>query len=181
MKLLPLLFLLLFSCHEYRCISDAEYVYNTVKKYNEKHSERYTFCIIYYSAKYDLDPKIVTRLIREETHFKHGKISPVGARGAGQVRPAIWSHLLYRIDCGDLGRYIIKQKIKDTKRFYHRIGYGIELSCIVLKHYLDKHGSYPLALLYYHMSRDSKSFWKYKNGERDIMKCKYIRNIMRGE
>jgi len=172
--IIPLLFIFL-SCTD---IDKADYVYDTVKVYNIKNAERYTFCILYYSAMYHLDSAIVTRLIREETHFDHNKISPVGARGAGQVRPEIWEHLLYRIDSENLGRYIIQKKIKDTRRFYHRIGYGIELSCIVLSHYLDKYGSYEMALLNYHMSRNSKYYWDLRKGRKPIMSCKYISNIM---
>jgi len=172
MKLLPLLFLFLVSCHK------TDYIFELVSEYDKDNAERITFCIEYYSFMYDLDSGIVARLIEQETHFNRFKISSVGARGIGQIRPEVWSHLLYRIDSGNLGRHIREKNITNTARYYHRFGYGIEMTCIILKHYLDKYKSYELALLYYHMSRNSQYFWDLRKGRRPIMSCRYISNVM---
>ena len=80
---------------------------------NEARATRYADVIMANSEKYDLPFMALTRQVWEESRFKYWAKSSAGAVGPMQVTPKFWSHILYIIDNGNLGKRL-KRKICQT-------------------------------------------------------------------
>lgn len=124
------------------------------------------------SSNYDVCPFVLERLIHTESSWRQWAYNDItGARGLGQVLPYYWETALYKIDSGKLGKYILRNNITNTARYYHRIGYGVELSAYVLRYFLDVHnGDYIDAVISY-------GGFRIEGADRDSRR-RYVSNII---
>jgi hypothetical protein len=133
--------------------------------------DRKLVCVYQYSDKYDIPPVILHNLIMAESSYRHWvKNRYTGALGLGQILPKWWTHILYHIDDGELGNHIKNKNIKHTDRYFLRIGYNIEASALILRHFRDTQGDFSNALRVYGGFR-SKGASEAKYG-------RYVRSIL---
>jgi hypothetical protein len=111
--------------------------------------KRYEETIKKYSDQYNIDPLILARRIRTESRFNpfakgdyvDGKYESFGPM---QIKTKYFSHLLYRVDNGELGKYLKEREKKglsiNYERYMCRIAYGVESGCIIISNYLSKYG-----------------------------------------
>ena len=81
--------------------------------------------------------------------------------------------MLYHIDGGKLGRHIKRRGIKNTKKYFYRIGYSVELGAAIMRRLWNQYGSYEVALTRY--AYKTKFFKKYKHNP---YKAWYVRAVM---
>lgn len=163
-------------------ISDSAYIdlrmTETESRYNVtiKHKQRIKSCILKYSAQYDIPAKLVTDVMAHESHFKHNAYSYAEARGLMQIM-SVWNYLLYRIDGGRLGKYLLTKETIDYRRYWYRIGYNVESGCYILRHLKSKFGSWDIALTFYNEGY-SKNFKKCRKDPALAKKRKYVIAVM---
>jgi soluble lytic murein transglycosylase-like protein len=140
-------------------------------------ANRYVDVILQESTRYNLDPLLVAKMIKVESHFKWWAKSEVGALGPMQVMPIHWGHLLYSIDDKSLQK---KLKKKYDTKYFQRIGYGVHSGCRILRHYLDKNDNdLILSLIDYgygpgtKTKRISRTNFKYAKSRQYIQKVVY--------
>ena len=158
-----------------------KYIVRNMKKYkvNLKHTNRYYEVITNQAKRYNLDPFLVARITRNESEFKWWAKSPKGALGPMQVMPIHWEHALYHIDNGKLGRKIHKYGITNTKQFYTRIGYGIELGCNAFKFFKAyAGGDIPLALIGFNGGQNKPRYKKARTNRKYLMNLEYVKNVL---
>jgi hypothetical protein len=125
-----------------------EIVSGTIKDTNR--IERFVYCITNYSKQYNINPVILTKRIRTESRFNALAMGDYDglefqSYGCSQIKVKYFSHLLYLIDNGNLGRYL-KKREKEGKqiefaRYFLRIGYSVEMHALILSNYLDKYSN----------------------------------------
>jgi soluble lytic murein transglycosylase len=96
-----------------------------------------------------LDPLLVAALIRQESEFNAGAISPAGARGLMQVMPRTGADLTRRLK---LGSFSISQ--------LHRPGRNLQLGTYYFRSLLDSlGGSVEAALAAYNAGKTNADLW----------------------
>lgn len=109
-----------------------------------ENSKRITACILEYGKKYAPTnyitvtkfQKILTRLARRESDFKRTAYNKKSkAIGLYQHLP-VWDYLVYKIDGGQLGKHIRKNKITNIRKYFKRIGYSTESGSISLRQFI---------------------------------------------
>ena len=184
MKTITLLIMFSFIGSQCYTTNDVvgDYIYNkrvtNEIRITDKNAERYTQCIYKYSDKYGLDPILIARQIYKESRFKHTASNKWGAFGPMQVRVKFWKHVLYRIDNGDLGKYLLSRATIDHSRYFKRIGYGIESGCYIMSHASKKYKSYPLALVSYWTGGSSDIFKRAVNDSDYLNNLHYVKDII---
>jgi hypothetical protein len=121
-------------------VDDLTFIYNEIMEQEQltpgsaEHIHRKVLLIDKFSKKYEVDTKIMTRLIRKESNFKRTAFNKNSkCRGLGQHSHRHWSHLLYYVDGGELGEHINKKGINNTTKYWYRISYSIEATAMTLK------------------------------------------------
>ena len=127
-----------------------------------------------YSLKYNLDHMVIAKQIKAESYFVWWRVSKVNAIGCMQVRTKFWAHLLYKHK--ELS-YAIKNS-DDYKKYLMRIGYNISCGTFILRHYLNRFGSYPLALVAYCYGPGSDEFKTCKTNYKYLLNNKYVKKIL---
>lgn len=138
-----------FEAHE-----DWAYLSRIMQPYNRRCKARMIQCILQRSEQFDLPSRVVGRLIRRESDFRHWVQNNYNARGLMQVTPH-WDHILYTLGDKELNLKLLKTG--DHDRYWKRIGYNIHGGCKVLSIYRKRY-SLPLALLAYNRGSNSKYF-----------------------
>lgn len=172
--------------HKNKPITKWEYSYMLASICNnDQISVRYANVIQKYSKKYNLNSDIITRQIYKESNFKrmaasykiiNGKREYI-AHGPSQIRPIMWNHLLYIIDNGRLAKYVRNKSLSDQIKYFNRIGYSVEMHCMIMRYLLDKYnGDYKLSLLAYWAGGGSYEF-KYWSKKENVNKNHYVRDI----
>ena len=151
---------------------------------NHETSKRIADVIIKTSEKYNLDAYMVARQCYKESFMlrwkrsKNSKTGEVVAWGLFMLRPKYWSHLLYRVDDGKLGKYILENPEQDPNRFFLRIGYNAEMYGLTITHFLNKNdGDMGKALTSYYAGKNSTEMKSYLNGESNH----YVDEILHGK
>ena len=157
-----------------------EYVYQN-STMSAEHNDRYVDVIYKYSGEYGLDPLLIARQVWYESRFKWYAYNVIGAYGPMQIRPKFWSHILYHVDDGKLGMYLLKKESPKYHRYFMRIGYGVEAGCMIMAH-LKKLNDYDyrLALIEYWAGRQSdyyKRAQRSKTYAKTIPYVKYINEV----
>ena len=179
-------------------IEDWVYVYKLARVRNRhKLAVLYSDNIIKYSEKYDLNPRFIARQTLKESGMVNWKKSykidivtnnelietnrRVFAMGASQIT-IHWSHLLYYIDDGKLGKHLKNKEIKgirfDVSRYYYKIPYSIEMQCYIMSNLMDRYDNHlPTALISYWAGGNSREFRYYSKGKR-YTKNHYVVDII---
>jgi soluble lytic murein transglycosylase-like protein len=132
---------------------DWAYITRLMEPYNRRSKHRIAECTIKYSYKYGHDPKMISRLQRRESDYRHWIINGYGAHGLMQVVPRHWNHIPHSFDK-------VSPRLVRTGNYswwWTRIGYNIEGGCKVLAYYRSRY-PLPLALLAYNRGENSKYF-----------------------
>lgn len=99
---------------------------------------------------YELNYKIFTKHCQKESNFRYWIVSSKGAVGAWQVIPSLHAGRLYRIQNGELGKYLHKRrkagKKINHKRYFKRIGYCGHAAGSLQRDWLNKFKTYPVML-----------------------------------
>ena len=96
-------------------------------------TDRIVDCIIEYSTQYNVCPITMSKLAKAESDYRFWRKNEyTGCLGLFQISPRWWELLLYRIDHGKLGKYIKKNNITNTEKYYFRIGYNTEMACYII-------------------------------------------------
>jgi len=104
----------------------------------EAEADRISDVVMEFSDSKKLCWKLITAQGWVESHFDRKAESEVGAQGIWQLMTNSWTHLLWYIDNGDLGRYLNKNPhIKDYKRYFQRIRYNAEMNSMIWEYLLD--------------------------------------------
>jgi len=184
MKTITILILFSFIGSQCYISNDVvrEYIYSkrvtNEIRITDKNAERFTQCIYMYSDKYDLDPLLIARQIYKESRYKHTASNKWGAYGAMQVRVKFWKHVLYRVDGGKLGKYLLTRAKIDHSRYLKRIGYNIEVGCYIMSHANKKYNNYPLALVSYWTGGNSEIFKRAANDSEYLNGLHYVKDII---
>ena len=133
--LILLLFTLLSTC-SYKPLSVLEVMINTIIKYRPVDGVRIASCLHSAALEYKHDPLMIMRLCWKESRYKPNAYnSKTQARGLMQILDYYWRVGLYKIQDGELGRYLTKKNITNIerlKRYYYRINYSSHLGCYAL-------------------------------------------------
>ncbi len=142
---------------------------------------RYLHCLYKYTKQHDLTPyrMQLALQIKEESHFYYGAIGDNWCSfGSAQINPFFAKDKIQLLDNGELGKHINK-RIKQGKKIYYsiylrKIGYNLELQCMIMRDYLKQYNDYPLSLLAYNMGQNSIGFKKYRT---NAMLFPYVKEI----
>ena len=107
------------------------------RRYGSQQPERLARLVRSASERYGLDPRLVAGVVVVESSARPEAVSKCRARGLMQVRFAVWGSILK-----EKGIALRPQDLHDPHR-------GIMAGCMVLRHYLDKHGTVTAALTAY--------------------------------
>ena len=163
---------------EYRIDKVRQYIYNN-STFSADINERYAAVIYQYSGDYGLEPMRIAKQVWTESRFKWYAYNSAGAYGPMQIRPKFWSHILYRVDDGKLAKMLLNSDKPEYKKYFMRIGYGVEAGCIIMA-YLKKRNDYDyrMALVEYWAGSSSEEYSKAKSSERYLTSLKYIQDIV---
>jgi hypothetical protein len=140
-------------------------ILNDIKKSKSGYSDRKKDSIVSYSRKYNLPVMMVNRVIKTESSYRHDVINKYsGCIGLGGINAILWSHLLFKVDNGDLGKYLLKTGKTNYARYFKRIGYNVEATCIILSNYYYTYNDWTNTLIKYggycgKWSNSSKKQW----------------------
>ena len=149
------------------------YTMDKMKDFKSGYKDRVWHCISKYSKQYQLCPYLLSRQIAVESDYYHTAKSSKGALGLGQIMPNHWGHVLYIVDDGKLGKYLLRKKKIDHSRYFLRVAYNVEATAIIMRSLINKHGNYATAYLYYgHTRKTAKKFIK------NPYRTKYVRDIL---
>ena len=151
----------------------VRYVNDNTVCFTDSYRVRLLEVIIINSRKYDLPAYLFARQLWVESRFKQFAFSSASCRGIGQIDDRYWSLLLYRVDNGELGRYLLRKNITNYTRFYYRIGYSVEMAAMIMRYLMDKFGRYEVALLYY-----SHRWGTAAEYAKDPYRSEYVKAIM---
>jgi len=155
----------------------ADYNYVLSRAASSPYAERIASCVVRYSYRYQLLPGLVANVIATESNYKHTACSPgYYARGLMQVR-SYHDHLLYKVDNGRLGRYLLKNDITNFNRYWYRIGYNIEAGCIILSSLISKYGV-GRGLLAYNRGEYSLKFKMSETNPKLWQEDDYVKSIL---
>lgn len=107
------------------------------RRYGSQQPERLAGLVRGAAERYGLDPALVAGVVVVESSARPEAVSKCRARGLMQVRFAVWGSILKA-----KGIAFKAQDLHDARR-------GILAGCMVLRHYIDKHGAVEGALQAY--------------------------------
>lgn len=112
---------------------------------------RYTDVIDDLSKRYALDSMLLARQACLESRFMWWAIGQHGEIGPMQVMLNYWGHLIYRLDGGYVGIKLLRStnQQQDARRYAMRIGYGMELGCMIMSNLMSVSPNYESALVAY--------------------------------
>lgn len=151
-RLILLLFLALLTCDNRTNEADvAQLIYEFIETTNTGHSLRKTYCIMEYSAMYDIDPEILMRLGQAESSFRHWLVNDYsGCLGIYQISPKWWGHIGYYACNKKYAKYLKAHQGTNQNKVLKFIGVNTQAACIILRTYLDMYdGDYRQALTKY--------------------------------
>lgn len=149
------------------------YIKQNTRQYSKKYQKRIVLVVIAMAHKYKIDYLNFSKQLNTESDFYYKAKSSYGALGIGQIVPCHWDHLLYKVDGGKLGKYLLRRNTKNTDKYFYRIGYSVEMAAIIMSNYIAKYGCWEKALLMYGYKR--KTAYKFF---KDPYKAKYVRDIL---
>jgi soluble lytic murein transglycosylase-like protein len=160
---------------EYDIFTDYVIKACTKSRIEGKFIARYIEVIYHRARQYGLDPLLIAKQINVESHFCWWRFTAV-AYGPMMVSPRYWSHVLYLVDSGKLGKHLLKQDKPDYRKYLKRIDYNIEAGCYIMSNLYAKYGNYKIALLRY--AYKNKAFKKHckKPNEAQYIKKIYGEN-----
>lgn len=175
--------------------ADWIYVYELASKYQpDVVARRYADCVMKYAERYNVKPRYVARHIEIESGYDwNAKGDWNGKRheswGPMQAKVHYHAGKLYHLDEGRLGAYLKKREAKgkriDHRRYFCRIGYGVEMGCYLYRMWLDQYtNSYPLMLVAYVHGPVSSMHKRVRRDPRLVREEKrfaYVRKIMMGD
>ena len=156
-----------------------QYVYKKCKRsrLSSKIASRYYYCIVKYSAKYNVEPLLIARQIERESCFIYWAVNKkTKATGCAQLIDKWCRRFLLKCDNGKLAKEIKRKSIKNIQQFYKRIGYSCECICMIMRHLTDTYKSYEVGLLKY--AYKPEFFRKYRDNP---YQAEYVRKIMGAE
>jgi len=186
--LLPLLCISFRSCLNQRDIedkikakvkNDSEYIENLMKPFKVKYKKRIKECILNYSYKYGLDPKMFARLVKTESGFDRLAKSHKGARGLTQVIPKWWNREIYFCRDKKMGKYLLGLKTKVYHdQYYFWIGISIEVGARILRKHLKTYKHLPTALCVYNLGAANKYFLHLVENPGEMLTYPYVKKII---
>jgi len=138
----------------------ADYVITQCEKsrIEGKYITRYIETIYHRARQYGLSPLLIAKQINTESHFRWWEETHCSS-GPAMISPRDWSHVLYLVDNGKLGKYLLTKKTPDYRKYFKRIDYGVESCCYIMASLYKKYGNYKIALLRY--AYKNKAFKKH--------------------
>jgi hypothetical protein len=173
--LLAFTILTLFTCDNRSYKADvAQLIYEFIDSTKTGHALRKTFCIMEYSAMYDIEPEILMRLGYAESTFRHWLVNDYSkCVGMFQISQYHWQYLAWKVQEGKYAKYLNKHEGTNTVKVLKYLAVNTEIACIILRTYLDAYDED------YEKTLEVYGGWRTKYGKKyPERKKKYIAKVL---
>lgn len=139
---------------------DREYIQELIRPFKVKHKGKIVESILYYSYKYNIEPKMFARLVKTESGFDRMAKSSKGAIGLTQVIPEYWEQEIFYCVERQVGKRLFLRTKVDYTKYLYIVDISIEVGVRILRKHLNTYGDLEIALCAYNLGRNHTYFKK---------------------